>query len=565
MAIDPAFLRAHRELYPGRDFVIAARRRCASTARSSIKYGRGVGAHRRPHQPLQHDVRPVLHGRQPGRLRPRARVGRDPEDPRRRAHRSSRAARCPSSSPAASRRSRRTSCDAVRYARKIGYFAVQCATNGIRFAQEPELRHEGQGGRPAHGLPAVRRRRQRGQRAPQDRQPLRREAARDREPPRGRHRRHPRRHGRQRRQQRPGRQDRRVRDRRTPTRSPSSLPAGLASPAATRTSTTRPRTKQRYTLSHLAHDMKTQTGITEPMRDWFPLSALGPVLRPRRPARRAEADWGSMKCGCHPNCGIGTMLFVEQEDASRRCPCPSFLEHRAAARRTSRRITDAAQARSADARPQVGLALLQELRRPKASPTSLRPWQVAPDHDGHTRRQDRLRRSDADEFEWRVLFVAGMWFQDLFNYDFRRTEMCIIPYGTQMGEISFCAYNTGVGWRKIIEKMFQTATLAEWYKKNGRHEVYARGAQRAAAGAARPDGAVPALPPPARPGGRRRSARCRSRRRGQVTRSARCRAPSSRAARARGRPPPVETASSGSRPAEGDGRCARARRRPAAV
>ena len=44
-----------------------------------------------------------------------------------------------------------------------------------------------------------------------------------------------------------------------------------------------------------------------------------------------------------------------------------------------------------------------------------------------------------------------------------------------MGEISFCAYNTGVGWRKIIEEMFQTATLAEWYKTNGRHEVYARG------------------------------------------------------------------------------------------
>ena len=40
--------------------------------------------HRRPDQPLQHDVRPLLHGRQPGRLRPRARVGGDPEDPRRR-------------------------------------------------------------------------------------------------------------------------------------------------------------------------------------------------------------------------------------------------------------------------------------------------------------------------------------------------------------------------------------------------------------------------------------------------------------------------------------------------
>jgi hypothetical protein len=53
--------------------------------------------------------------------------------------------------------------------------------------------------------------------------------------------------------------------------------------------------------------------------------------------------------------------------------------------------------------------------------------------------------------------------------------MCIIPYATQMGEISFCAYNTGVGWRKIIEEMFQTASLAEWYKTRGRHEVFARG------------------------------------------------------------------------------------------
>jgi hypothetical protein len=76
---------------------------------------------------------------------------------------------------------------------------------------------------------------------------------------------------------------------------------------------------------------------------------------------------------------------------------------------------------------------------------------------------------------WRVLCVEGMWFQDLFNYDFRRTEMCVIPYGTQEGEISFCAYNTGVGWRQIIENMHKTAGLAEWYEENGRHAVYAKG------------------------------------------------------------------------------------------
>jgi uncharacterized radical SAM superfamily Fe-S cluster-containing enzyme len=84
------------------------------------------------------------------------------------------------------------------------------------------------------------------------------------------------------------------------------------------------------------------------------------------------------------------------------------------------------------------------------------------------------RASDAHEFEWRVLFVAGMWFQDLYNYDFRRTEMCIIPYGTQEGEISFCAYNTGVGWRQVIEKMHASANLAEWHRTRGRHPVYAK-------------------------------------------------------------------------------------------
>jgi len=88
-----------------------------------------------------------------------------------------------------------------------------------------------------------------------------------------------------------------------------------------------------------------------------------------------------------------------------------------------------------------------------------------------TREDIERRRRD----RWNVFFIAGMWFQDLFNYDFRRTEMCIIPYATQEGEISFCAYNTGVGWRNIVEKMHMTATLTKWYEEHGRHEIFAGG------------------------------------------------------------------------------------------
>src|SRR5216110_3819556 len=35
------------------------------------------------------------------------------------------------------------------------------------------------------------------------------------------------------------------------------------------------RLRQRYTLSHLANDVKSQVGVTEPTRDWFPLSLMG--------------------------------------------------------------------------------------------------------------------------------------------------------------------------------------------------------------------------------------------------------------------------------------------------
>jgi hypothetical protein len=92
--------------------------------------------------------------------------------------------------------------------------------------------------------------------------------------------------------------------------------------------------------------------------------------------------------------------------------------------------------------------------------------------EGDRTMQDiEARRAD----RWNFLFIAGMWFQDLFNYDFRRTEMCIIPYATQQGEISFCAYNTGIGWRNIIEKMHMTATLTKWYEEHGRHEIFAGG------------------------------------------------------------------------------------------
>src|SRR5579884_831892 len=85
------------------------------------------------------------------------------------------------------------------------------------------------------------------------------------------------------------------------------------------------RMRQRYTLSHLAHDVKNQTGLTEPMRDWFPLSALGPFSDLVDQLMGERADWGAMKCGCHPNCGIGTILMVNKR-TRQVVPLTQFLD-----------------------------------------------------------------------------------------------------------------------------------------------------------------------------------------------------------------------------------------------
>jgi 7,8-dihydro-6-hydroxymethylpterin dimethyltransferase len=242
------------------------------------------------------------------------------------------------------------------------------------------------------------------------------------------------------------------------------------------------RLQQRYTLSHLAHDVKDQVGITEPTRDWFPLSLMGAFADFADLVHGPQAEWGQVSCGCHPNCGVGTAVMIDKENKEMR-PVPEFLNIPGLVK-DMQKITDAARGKWMS-NLMMGLTLLKHYN-PYKSPSQFTLYELFKKFDksfGLTGKDygkvtgDRSvtdiekRRSD----RWNFLFIAGMWFQDLFNYDFRRTEMCIIPYGTQEGEISFCAYNTGIGWRNIIENMHQNATVAKWYQEHGRHEIFAGG------------------------------------------------------------------------------------------
>src|SRR5438067_3164050 len=242
------------------------------------------------------------------------------------------------------------------------------------------------------------------------------------------------------------------------------------------------RQAQRYTLSHLAHDVKNQTGLGEPVRDWFPISFMGTFTDWADTVHGPDAQWGNLTCGCHPNCGVGMAVMIDKQ-TKEAVPVTAFLNAEQLAKDVAA-VNDAGRGKFLSV---VGMALaLMRNYNPFTAQTHFKLLDLSEKFDktfGETGKQygsvgkDRtaqdidVRRQD----RWNFLFIAGMWFQDLFNYDFRRTEMCIIPYATQQGEISFCAYSTGIGWRNIIERMHMTATLTKWYEEYGRHEIFAGG------------------------------------------------------------------------------------------
>ena len=242
------------------------------------------------------------------------------------------------------------------------------------------------------------------------------------------------------------------------------------------------RQAQRYTLSHLAHDVKNQIGMGEPTRDWYPISFISTFSDWSDLVKGPDTDWGQLSCGCHPNCGTGMAVMIDKE-TKEFAPVTKFLNAEQMAKDVAQ-VNDAARGKLMTV---IGgsLALLRNYD-PFQAPTNFRLVDLLQKFDkglgatgknygkvtgDRTMEDIEMRRKD----RWNFLFIAGMWFQDLFNYDFRRTEQCIIPYATQEGEISFCAYNTGVGWRNIVEKMHMTASLTKWYDEKGRHEIFAGG------------------------------------------------------------------------------------------
>jgi uncharacterized radical SAM superfamily Fe-S cluster-containing enzyme len=228
------------------------------------------------------------------------------------------------------------------------------------------------------------------------------------------------------------------------------------------------RRRQRYTISHLAHELRRYyEGRIDPYRDWFPLGAMVSFSSLADHLRGPDVSFGGLNCSCHPNCGSSVLLATNVRTKAW-APLTAFFDVDRFVKDITL-IVDTSRNRPLSL-VQVGLSVLRNFDESKAPPgLTLRRFLTV----FNRKMGGSLSRKNPPPQEWRLVWVGGMWFQDLWTYDFRRTEMCVIPYATQEGEISFCAYNTGVGWRQIVENMHMVATTRDWFKERGRHQIYA--------------------------------------------------------------------------------------------
>ena len=184
--------------------------------------------------------------------------------------------------------------DAVAYARKVGYNCVQAATNGIEFAKSPRnsakaaaeaglryayLQFDGIGN-------AANSHRKVGNLFDVKLQAIENlhEAGVDIVPVITHHQRH---------QQRAGRPHHPVRARQSEEDHVPLASSRCRFTGRDEAVTDERREAQRYTLSHLAHDVKNQTGLGEPTRDWFPISLHVHLLRLGRPGSRTGCTTGA--------------------------------------------------------------------------------------------------------------------------------------------------------------------------------------------------------------------------------------------------------------------------------
>ncbi|ABF39807.1 Fe-S protein, radical SAM family [Candidatus Koribacter versatilis Ellin345] len=207
--------------------------------------------------------------------------------------------------------------------------------------------------------------------------------------------------------------------------------------------------EKRFTLADLAQAVSDQTGITRAQEDFFPLACVTPFSK----LTAALRGVGVPTISSHPHCSLGTYFFVDEE-TKQAVPITQFVDVGAMlqdmdelSRKTRKSIF------KFYTKLGVWNSLKKHFHKDRA-PRGLSFTKFLQTLQGLT--DKKLGRDGKDgTFTYRTLLVAGMHFQDLYNYDIERVKRCVIHYSAPNGQLyPFCTYNSGPEFREKIEREF---------------------------------------------------------------------------------------------------------------
>ena len=221
------------------------------------------------------------------------------------------------------------------------------------------------------------------------------------------------------------------------------------------------REKMRFTLSDLANRVN-ELGYTT-KDDWFPLSCTTPISE----LIQAFKGEDNVTISCHPLCGLGTYFFVDKD--KKPTPVTRFVNIKGLFDDIQKQV-DKLQNRTRFK------SLYNNLSKVSLFSSANKHFDQSKAPDGLTLAKfgqtiegllDKKAGRGANDgtYTYKTLMVAGMHFMDSYNYDVERVKRCVINYSAPDGRLyPFCTYNSGPVFRKQIEKKY-SISKAEYRQK----------------------------------------------------------------------------------------------------
>jgi 7,8-dihydro-6-hydroxymethylpterin dimethyltransferase len=216
------------------------------------------------------------------------------------------------------------------------------------------------------------------------------------------------------------------------------------------------RIKQRFTITDLARQIQNQTGLLDMYRDWYPFGVTDPFSK----FLEAVCETPQSNISCSPSCGAAAYLIVDPAK-NEFLPLTSFVDVEPLMDELTS-MTNVYKKKKIFRKLSIarGLKKLNKYYHQERGPTG---WtfetfvEFMTDFANFRQRFDnnQARYKTVADTSHRVILMASMHFQDAYNFQIDRIKRCAVLYCGMDGRMyPFCSYNGGPCHRNKVEKQF---------------------------------------------------------------------------------------------------------------